>query len=584
MRRPHLIPTLVTATVASSSVLLLVPALAGPALAAPTSQSAATSGPAQARSALVTGTDIRVAGPQALRDMQGIGVVLDQATIPQLQQLMGAKRLTSATLTAAYLYRIYSIDPKVNAVIRVDASALAQARTSDARRRKGRSLGPMDGIPVLLKDNVDTKDMVTTAGSRALLGSLTPDATLTRKLRAAGAVILGKANLSEWANFRDPMSTSGWSGVGGLTHNPYVLDRNACGSSSGSAAGVAASLAQVAIGTETDGSIVCPSGTNGVVGIKPTLGLVSRSGVVPISAQQDTAGPIARHVVDAAIMLSVIQGKDPQDAATNAIPKNQPTSYTLNGLSLWGARIGVWRQAGQDKQVDAIVNASVRSMRAAGATVVDVSIDPSPVYADETTALNAEFKRDINSYLAKTGGEHPQTLAGLIAFDKKDPIELKYFGQQTFLDAQASPPASSAVIQAARSRATSRARAMIDRVLKTKHLNAIVSPTNGPAWVTTLGKGDNFTGPSSSTPSAVSGYPDVTVPAGFDGPLPIGLSFIGTRWSDPQMVSLAYGFEQTTRARRAPRYLPSLSTPSAGRPSTTSGLSASALTAWIGRS
>jgi amidase len=335
-----------------------------------------------------------------------------------------------------------------------------------------------------------------------------------------------------------------------------VLDRNACGSSSGSAAGVAASLAQVAIGTETDGSIVCPSGTTGIVGVKPTLGLVSRAGVVPISAQQDTAGPMARNVVDAALTLAVIQGRDTRDAATADIPADQPRRYRLDRNALRGKRIGVWRLSGVDADVDKIVEQRVTDLHAAGATTVDVAIDDSVVFDDEFTALLAEFKRDVNAYLAATPGRHPADLAGLIAFNAADPVELRYFGQQIFLDAQASPPTTDPSIVAARTRATTTARHLIDDTLARYRLDAIVAPTNGPAWVSTLGKGDAFVGPSSSTPPAVSGYPSVTVPAGFDGALPIGMSFIGTRWSEPEVLSLAYAFEQLTHERRPPQYLP----------------------------
>jgi amidase len=483
------------------------------------------------------------------------GIDLDSVTIPELQGLMGRHRLSSTQLTGAYLRRIRTVDRKVNAVLTVNDHALAEAAASDRYRRRHGARSALEGIPVLLKDNVNTRDLPTTAGSRALLKARPNDATLTRRLRDAGAVVIGKANLSEWANFRDPKSTSGWSGVGGLTNNPYVLDRNACGSSSGSGAGVAASLAQVAIGTETDGSIVCPSGSTGVVGIKPTLGLVSRSGVVPISAQQDTAGPMARNVVDAALTLAVIQGRDRTDAATLEIPASQPRRYRLDRHSLRGARIGVWRLSGIDEDVDKIVEQRVTDLRAAGATVVDVTIDDSVVYADETTALQAEFKRDINAYLAATPGRHPKDLAGLIAFNERDPIELKYFGQATFIASQASPPTTDPAIVAARQRATTTARRLIDDTLAAQHLDAIVAPTNGPAWVSTLGQGDDFRGPSSSTPPAVGGYPSITVPAGFDGALPIGLSFIGTRWSEPEVLSLAYAFEQLTHERRPPQYL-----------------------------
>jgi amidase len=514
--------------------------------------------------ALVTGPGVAPAGaapaaPTApAAALHRAGVDLDAATIPDLQRLIDRRRLSSTLLTAAYLHRIRTVDRKVNAVITVNPRALAEAAASDRYRRHHGARSALEGIPVLLKDNVDTRDMRTTAGSRALLGARPGDATLTTRLRTAGAVIIGKANLSEWANFRDPGSTSGWSGVGGLTNNPYVLDRNACGSSSGSAAGVAASLAQVAIGTETDGSIVCPSGSTSVVGIKPTLGLVSRAGVVPISAQQDTAGPMARNVVDAALTLAVIQGRDRRDAATAEIPADQPRRYRLDRGALRGARIGLWRLAGVDADVDKLVEQRAEDLRAAGATVVDVDIDDSIVWDDETTALQAEFKRDINAYLAATPGRHPADLAGLIAFNEADPVELRYFGQRTFLASQASPPTTDPAIVAARQRATSNARRLIDDTLARHDLDAIVAPTNGPAWVSTLGEGDAFEGPSSSTPSAVSGYPDVTVPAGFDGALPIGMSFIGGRWSEPEVLSLAYAFEQVTHERRPPQYLPTI--------------------------
>ncbi len=516
---------------------------------------ALATGPASLPASATVGGEAAARAPGAAV-LGANGARLDAITIPRLQELMGRGQLTSRQLTAAYLHRIATVDPLVAAVLRVNPRALAEAAASDRVRHRSGPRSPLEGIPVLLKDNVDTVDLPTTAGSRALLGARPDDATLVRKLRAAGAVVIGKANLSEWANFRSTMSTSGWSAVGGLTNNPYVLDRNACGSSSGSAAGVAASLAQVAIGTETDGSIVCPSGTTGVVGLKPTLGLVSRSGVVPISAQQDTAGPIARHVVDAALTAAVIRGRDPADPATLEIPKGLPRHFRLDPHSLDGARIGVWRLAGIDAGADAVVDASVAALQSAGATVVEVNLPQETLFDDEFTALLAEFKRDINTYLAATPGRHPADLAGLIAFNLADPLELKYFDQNIFDMAQASPPADDPSIVAARRRATSGAQAMINDTLRADDLDAVVAPTNGPAWVSTLGAGDAFTGPSSSAPPAVAGYPSVTVPAGFAGELPIGLSFIGARWSDGKLLSLAYSFEQATRARRPPQYLP----------------------------
>jgi len=492
------------------------------------------------------------------------GARLDALTIPRLQQLMDGGRLSSRTLTASYLDRIRRLDHRLGAVLRVNPRALDEALASDRVRRRTGARGPLEGVPVLLKDNVDTADLPTTAGSRALLGSRpAADATLVSRLRDGGAVVLGKANLSEWANFRGTGATSGWSAVGGLTANPHVLDRNPCGSSSGSATGVAASLAQVAIGTETDGSIVCPAGTTGVVGYKPTLGLVSRAGVVPISARQDTAGPIARHVVDAALTLQVVQGQDARDPATARIPADVPGRYRPDPAALRDSRLGVWRLAGIDPASDAVVDRSLQALRDAGATLVEVDLPQQELFADETTALRAEFHRDIDAYLAATPGRHPADLAGLVAFNETDPVELRHFGQETFLAALNGPSAHDPVAVAARERATGAARAMIDGALAAHGLDAIVAPTNGPAWVTDLEHGDLFVGPSSSTPPAVAGYPNVTVPAGLAGPLPVGLSFLGTGWSDAKLLSLAGAFENATRARAVPRLLPTLPDPAA---------------------
>jgi amidase len=481
---------------------------------------------------------------------------LDALTIPQIQARIARGVLTSHRLTASYLRRVAALDGELHSILKLNPRALAEADASDAHRATHGPRSKLEGVPVLLKDNIDTAALGATAGSRALLGSRPArDAKLVRRLRSAGAVILGKANLTEWANFRDGRATSGWSGVGGQTDNPYVLDRNPCGSSSGSGAAVAAALAQVAIGTETDGSIVCPSGTMGLVGLKPTLGLVSRSGVIPITAQQDTAGPMARHLVDAAITMNVIQGADPQDPATAAIPPDQPKVYRLDGAALHGARIGVWRMAGIDPDVDAVVDRSVQAMRSAGATVVEVSLDQSAVFNDEATAIFSEFKRDITTYLAATPGRHPGTLADLIAFNRADPVELRYFGQDRFDLAGRAPSAGDPTVVAARQRATAGARAIIDGPLAANHLDAIVAPTNGPAWLTTLGQGDANTGPTSSRLPAVAGYPAVTVPAGFDGKLPIGISFLGTGFSDGHLLSLGYSFERVTHARRPPKLL-----------------------------
>jgi amidase len=484
---------------------------------------------------------------------------LDSADIPALQARMASGRLSAAALTRKYLDRIHRIDGKVNAVLAVNPAALSQARESDARRRAHRLRGPLDGIPVLVKDNVDTRDQWTTAGSRALRSFPAKDATLITRLRDAGAVILGKANLSEWANFRAAKPTSGWSGVGGQTNNPYVLDRNPCGSSAGSAAGVAASLAQVAIGSETDGSIVCPAGMTATVGHKPSLGLVSRTGVVPISAEQDTAGPIARNVVDVALTLSVLQGRDPADPATATYPRTQPSDYAkfLRPGVLHGARIGLWRLPVLGPQTDAIMTSARNSLVRAGATVVEVTLPYQPRLLElEFPALLTEFHRDIDAYLA-TRPVGPRNLAELIAYNRADPLERTCFaGQELFEQALAAPPPSDPGYRATRAELTDLARRSLDETLAKYHLDAIASPTNPPAWKTDCAVGDNDVIPS-STPAAVAGYPDVTVPAGFAGPLPVGISFMGARWSDARMLALAADFERVAPARVPPRYLPS---------------------------
>ncbi|SFW92396.1 amidase [Amycolatopsis australiensis] len=485
---------------------------------------------------------------------------LDSADIPALQARMASGRLSAVELTGRYLDRIHRIDGKVNAVLALNPASLTQAFESDARRRAHRLRGPLDGIPVLVKDNVDTRDQWTTAGSRALRSYPAKDATLVTRLRAAGAVILGKANLSEWANFRAAKPTSGWSGVGGQTNNPYVLDRNPCGSSAGSAAGVAASLAQVAIGSETDGSIVCPAGMTATVGHKPSLGLVSRTGVVPISAEQDTAGPIARHVVDVALTLSVLQGRDPADPATAEYPRTQPTDYAklLEPGVLRGARIGLWRLPVLGPETDAVMTSARDALVRAGATVVEVT----PPYQDrlaelEFPALLTEFHRDIDKYLA-TRPSGPRTLAGLIAYNRSDPLEQTCFaGQELFEQALAAPPPSDPGYRAGRSELSDLARRSLDETLAKYRLDAIASPTNPPAWKTDCAVGDDDVIPS-STPAAVAGYPDVTVPAGFAGALPVGISFMGARWSDARVLALAADFERVAPVRVPPRYLPTL--------------------------
>ncbi|MFE0651101.1 amidase [Streptomyces sp. NPDC059534] len=488
------------------------------------------------------------------------GVNLDTVTIPELQAHMKRGSLTSSELTRAYLRRIEAVDPRINAVLRTSPTALSQAVASDRRHRLGRVRGPLDGIPVLLKDNVNTRDMPTTAGSLALAG--TPpdtDAELVGRLRAAGAVILGKTNMSEWANFRSAKPTSGWSAVGGQTRNPYVLDRNPCGSSSGSAAAIAASLAQVAIGTETDGSIVCPAGMNGIVGHKPSLGLVSQSGVVPISAEQDTAGPMARNVIDTAITLSVLSGHDAAGADT-AFDVAQ-TLPRPDGLR--GKRIGLWRLPSLGAEVDALMTRTAARLRAAGAQVVEVT----PPYQDRLAALEfpallSEFRRDIDAYLASRSG--PRDLAGLIEFNRTHTAEQTCFaGQELFEQALAAPATTDPRYQAMRAELNDLSRRSIDETMAAHHLDAIASPANPPAWTTDCARGDNDVIPS-STPAAVAGYPSLSVPAGFVGELPVGLLLMAGDHQDAELLSLGAAVEQRLDAWRAPRYLHSVTPDTAG--------------------
>ena len=496
------------------------------------------------------------------------GIDIDAATIPQLESLMNHHRLSSVMLVRFYLRRIASLNPKLHAVITVSRTALADARRADAARRHGSRL-PLLGIPVIVKDNIDTTGMPTTAGSWALAGSTPPDAFIVQRLKAAGALIIAKANLSEWANFRSGPSSSGWSGIGGQTNMPYVLDRNPCGSSSGSGVSAAADLATVAVGTETDGSIVCPSGANGDAGIKPTLGLWSRSGIVPISAEQDTAGPIARNITDAAVLLGAGIGVDPTDSATAAQAGHAFSDYTrfLDKHALAGARIGVWREGTYDPsvspEVDAIMNATVATLEAQGATIVDPARIPiEPAYGPEFTALLCEFKSDIASYLrAHTAARYPKTLQDLIDFNAAHPGLEGPWNSAIFDLAQATGGRTDPGCSAARTEATSTAQAAIDDLMAAEHLDAIIGPTNGPAWLTDPVNGDlggdfsTFVG--SSSPAAIAGYASVTVPAGFVGHLPVGVSFIGGRWSEPELIGLAYAFEQAAHVRVAPTFLAS---------------------------
>jgi amidase len=468
-------------------------------------------------------------------------------------------RISSEALVQEYFRLIASIDdrgPMLNAVIATYPDAIAQAQTLDAERRAGRIRGPLHGIPILIKDNIEAMGpLPTTAGSLALADNVTGrDAPLVARLRNAGAIILGRTNLSEWANFRDNDSTSGWSAVGGLTRNPHSLDRTACGSSSGSGAAVAAALAAAAIGTETDGSIVCPAGVNGVVGFKPTLGLISRRHVVPISASQDTAGPMTRSVRDAAILLSAMAGTDPQDAATaEADARRVDYSATLSPEGLRGVRIGVMRTAiGNDPRILALFEQALTVLRAQGAVLVDIAdpgIDRQALGEAEFTVLLTEFRHDLNSYLASLPARPgaPRTVADLIAFNTANPAELRWFGQGLFAQAEATGANGGVENEAYRAAlATGRRLAGpegIDRLRRDNNVDILLGVTNGPAWAIDLVNGDRFVGPSASQLPAVAGYPHLSVPMGQIQGLPIGLSFIGSRWADAQVLNAGHAYE-----------------------------------------
>ena len=496
---------------------------------------------------------------------------LEEATAAQLQQWMTSGRYSARQIAELYLRRIEDIDrqgPALRSVIETNPDALAIADALDAERRTKGPRGPLHGIPVLIKDNIDTADrMLTTAGSFALEGSRpSKDAFVVERLRAAGVVILGKTNLSEWANFRSTKSASGWSARGGQTRNPYALDRNPCGSSSGTGTAIAANLAAIGVGTETDGSIVCPSGVNGLVGIKPTVGLISRTGIIPISHTQDSAGPMARTVTDAALLLGGMAGTDPQDAATRRVPARSPRDYTasLDAGALKGARIGVARKQyfGYSPPADRLIDQAIADMKAQGAVIVDPANIPtaSKMDACEIEVLLYEFKDDLNKYLASRGPAAPvKSLQDLIAFNEKEKArEMPFFGQELFLSAQKKGPLTSPPYVTMRARCRGLAREQgIDLVLKQHRLDAIVAPTGSPAWTTDPVNGDHFLG-ASSTPAAVAGYPSITVPAGQAHGLPVGISFIGTAWSEPRLIALAYAYEQATKHRRAPAFRPTL--------------------------
>ncbi len=491
---------------------------------------------------------------------------LEEVTISQLREGLASGQYSSKSLVETYLARIGQIDksgPAVNAVIEINPDAVRIAEELDRERAAGRVRGPLHGLPVMVKDNIDTADkMATSAGSLALAQShASQDSRVAEALRSAGAVILAKTNLSEWANFRSNRSTSGWSGRGGQTRNPYALDRNPCGSSSGSGVAVAANLCAAAIGTETNGSIMCPSSINGIVGIKPTVGLIGRSGIIPISHTQDTAGPMTRTVADAAVLLGALTGVDSRDEATQSSQGRSFTDYAqfLDPNGLRGARIGVVRSSWhRQPNVSQLAESAIAAMKHAGAEIIDPADLPGRGEFGNATfeVLLYEFKDGLNRYLSSSAAP-VKTLADLIEFNEKNADkEMPYFGQETFLLAEAKGPLTEKAYQTALAtcRRLSRQEG-IDKVMDEHNLDALLAPTGGPAWFTDLANGDHSTG-GSSTPAAVSGYPNITVPMGFVFGLPVGISFFGRAWSEPTLIKIAYAFEQMTKHRKPPRFQP----------------------------
>ncbi len=495
---------------------------------------------------------------------------LNEITLPDLASGMKSGKFTAHSLARKYLDRIHKFDPWVHAVIELNPDALAIADQMDRERKAGKVRGPLHGIPMLIKDNIATRDrMQTTAGSLALVGSVPPkDSFVAKQLRDAGAVILGKTNLSEWANIRSSHSSSGWSGRGDQTHNPYALDRNPSGSSSGSGAAVAANFCAVAIGTETNGSIISPSNANGLVGIKPTVGLVSRAGIVPISHSQDTAGPMARTVTDAAILLGALTGVDPDDSATSASPnpaisRRVYADYTqfLDPKGLAGARLGIARKRfGFHDGVDALMAQGLDALKNQGAVLIDpadiTTVDQ--IGPAEGLVLQYELKADLNAYLQWLGPQAPvHSLQEIIDFNEKNrDREMPFFGQDFFIKAQEKGTLAEQEYQDALAKCRRLMRAEgIDAVMDKFQLDAIVAPTGVPAWVTDLIDGDHSSG-GSSGPAAIAGYPHITVPLGFFYGMPVGISFFGRAWSEPALIRIAYAFEQATKQRRSPKFLP----------------------------
>ena len=495
----------------------------------------------------------------------------DEVTVDDLQRMMESGEHTARSITQAYIERIEAMDrqgPELRSMIEINPDALEIADELDAERRAGGPRGPLHGIPVALKDNLDTHDrMTTTAGSLALEGSIPPrDSFVAERLRAAGAILLGKANMSEWAYFRGERATSGWSARGGQCVNPYALNRNPCGSSSGSGVAASANLCALTVGTETGGSIMCPSSSNGIVGIKPTVGLWSRSGIIPISHSQDTAGPMTRTVRDAAILLGGAVGVDPRDEATARSEGNFHTDYTqfLDSAGLQGARIGVARSfTGFDPRVMALFEDAIQAMRDADAVIVDPANLPVANWRDELPliVLEYEFKTDLNAYLATLGPDAPvRTLAEIIEFNEQNAeLEMPFFGQQRMIASQARGPLTDEVyLNAVRTIQRGNREDGIDALMNEHQLDAIVAPTRDLPWTTDHIKGDRLDGGSSAGPAAIAGYPDISVPMGFVSGLPAGVSFFGRAWSEPVLIRIAYAFEQATQHRRAPTFAPTL--------------------------